>query len=258
MRSDVAAFRLYVRSVIAEGLDVKPPAPPYQHIFFDCDSTLSAVEGIDELARRAGLYEELAPLTEAAMDGRIALETIYRTRLERLRPTRLALNDVADLYVEKLVPGARETVAVLHALGKSVHIISGGLQQAVEKLGSVLHIDWTRVHAVSLSFDSDGNYQDYDDDSPLTRVGGKSVVCVSSLRPGEHAALIGDGITDLDAESEQVAFVGFGGVVVRESVKKSARVFVDAPDLRSVLPALLTDAELEQGKELGFEMHAGG
>jgi phosphoserine phosphatase len=35
-------------------------------VCFDCDSTLSRIEGIDELARRAGLEQEIAPLTDAA------------------------------------------------------------------------------------------------------------------------------------------------------------------------------------------------
>ena len=40
---------------------------PFDRIFFDCDSTLSRVEGIDELAQRVGLIEAIAPLTRAAM-----------------------------------------------------------------------------------------------------------------------------------------------------------------------------------------------
>ena len=39
-------------------------------IFFDCDSTLSSIEGIDELARLRGVEERIVTLTNAAMDGK--------------------------------------------------------------------------------------------------------------------------------------------------------------------------------------------
>jgi len=38
-------------------------------ICFDCDSTLSRIEGIDELARRVGMGEEMSKLTDLAMNG---------------------------------------------------------------------------------------------------------------------------------------------------------------------------------------------
>ncbi len=45
-----------------------------QVILFDCDSTLSTIEGIDVLAERAGVVDQVVPLTNAAMDGRLRLE----------------------------------------------------------------------------------------------------------------------------------------------------------------------------------------
>ncbi len=38
-------------------------------ICFDCDSTLSKIEGIDELGRRVNMLDEMAILTNAAMNG---------------------------------------------------------------------------------------------------------------------------------------------------------------------------------------------
>ena len=43
--------------------------PHYEHIFFDCDSTLTAVEGIDVLAESAGKRQRVEMLTQAAMEG---------------------------------------------------------------------------------------------------------------------------------------------------------------------------------------------
>ena len=41
--------------------------PKFDAVCFDCDSTLSRIEGINELARRAGCEAEIASMTEAAM-----------------------------------------------------------------------------------------------------------------------------------------------------------------------------------------------
>ena len=64
--------------------------PRYRTVLLDCDSTLSAIEGIDELAVQC--REEVAALTDAAMRGLIPLEEVYGRRLELVRPTRAGLD----------------------------------------------------------------------------------------------------------------------------------------------------------------------
>lgn len=219
------------------------PEPPYQRIFFDCDSTLARIEGIDELARRAGLYEALAPLSAQAMDGRIALESIFHDRLERLRPDRATLEWLGQLYIDCIVPGAAETIRCLRALAKPVHIVSAGLKPAVLKLADLIGIPADQVHAVDVRFDAAGRYAGYDQQSPLTRRGGKRVCCEHLLQQGESGVIVGDGITDQEAECPRIAFIGYGGVVHRAPVAAKARVYVDTPDLRAVLPMLLAPEE---------------
>jgi phosphoserine phosphatase len=62
--------------------------PRFDAVCFDCDSTLTRIEGIDELARRAGCATEIAALTEAAMNGAVALEEVYARRLVDMRVDR--------------------------------------------------------------------------------------------------------------------------------------------------------------------------
>ena len=85
----------------------------FEIVCFDCDSTLSKIEGIDELARRVGLGEELAKLTDAAMNGDVALEEIYGKRLELIKPNRAAIDWVADFYIAELVEGVADVFAEL-------------------------------------------------------------------------------------------------------------------------------------------------
>ncbi len=58
--------------------------PPYATVVFDCDSTLAAMEGIEELAQGAGA-EEIRALTRAAMDG--AINTSKRRAYDAFRDT---------------------------------------------------------------------------------------------------------------------------------------------------------------------------
>ncbi len=215
-------------------------------IFFDCDSTLSTVEGIDELAIRAGVADELVPLTNAAMEGKIPLEEIYRKRLELIRPDQEALNWLSQRYVDQMVEGATEVVSELMKQGRSVHIVSGGVRQAVLSVGNFLGVPGDQVHAVDVFFDEKGNYAGFDEQSPLARAGGKAEVCRKVLSQTQNnnntkAALIGDGITDLEAAEAGVYVIGFGGVARREAVVQGASAYVDDPALTPVLDLLLTN-----------------
>jgi phosphoserine phosphatase len=49
---------------------------PFELIIFDCDSTLSTIEGIDELARWQGRTQQVAELTNRAMNGDVPLESV--------------------------------------------------------------------------------------------------------------------------------------------------------------------------------------
>jgi len=76
----------------------------YDLIFFDCDSTLSTIEGIDELAKLKGKEQRVGLLTQKAMDGDLDLEEVYGKRLKAIRPTRGQLKAIEERYYETLVP----------------------------------------------------------------------------------------------------------------------------------------------------------
>lgn len=208
-------------------------------VIFDCDSTLSAVEGIDELAARKGVDEQLAPLTTAAMEGRMKLEEIYGHRLALIRPARRDIDWLIHRYIASVVTDAGYVIKNLQESGKEVHIVSGGIRQAVSGLASHLGINDSHVHAVELSFDHEGEYLGYDENSPLTRSGGKRTVCRAIVQSGERAVMVGDGITDLEAGQHGVDFIGFGGVVNRPQIREKAPDFIDGPGLHSLLQRLL-------------------
>lgn len=206
-------------------------------ICFDCDSTLSKIEGIDELAMRVGLGEELAKLTDAAMNGEVALEEIYEKRLTLIKPDRTTLKWLADLYIAELVDGAKDVFAKLHEQNKTIHIISGGLLPAILPLAKLLNVPIQNVHAVDVYFSENGDYFGYETDSLLAKNGGKAAV-IKSLK-ATNLVMIGDGKTDLEAKDAGATVIGFGGVVNRKLVQENADLFVDNQNLTAILPFLI-------------------
>lgn len=207
----------------------------YRFVFFDVDSTLVTIEGIDVLG---GGNAEIARLTDAAMNGEIPLDQVYGRRLEIIRPSRQAVDQLGVTYTQSLVEGARDVVAELQRAGAIVHLVTAGIEQAILPLAGALSIPHRNVHAVALRFDSAGAYEDFDRRTFLTRAGGKELV-VRDVRARSHgkAAFIGDGVSDLETKPAVDLFVGFGGVVVRPRVKENADVYVTR--LADALPHLL-------------------
>lgn len=207
----------------------------YRFAFFDVDSTLATIEGIDVLAEG---NQDISRLTDAAMNGEIPLDQVYARRLEMIRPSKTRVEQLGAMYVDSLVKGAAKTLATLQDNGVIVLLVTAGIEQAILPLAKDLNVDPRNVHSVTLTFDASGNYIDFDRRSFLTRPGGKELV-VRDIRARSHgkAAFIGDGISDLEAKPAVDLFIGFGGVVVRPRVKENADLYLT--DLRDVLQHLL-------------------
>ena len=223
--------------------------PPYQHVFFDCDSTLSRIEGIDVLAQSAGKQWRIEVLTNAAMDGDLELEAVYGKRLQAIRPTRAQVQLVHQAYKNAIVEDARAVLDALRALGHEIYIISGGLAQPVVEFGRHLGVPAAHIRAVELHYDQLAGdwwrsdeavnwqqpYLNYEEGA-LTISDGKAEIVRELLggRPG-RSLLIGDGSSDLRASSEVDLFVGFGGVVARPAVKANAPIFLHSTSLAPLL-----------------------
>ena len=197
-------------------------------LVFDCDSTLSSIEGVDELARARGpkLLAAAEAMTNDAMDGRLAVEAVFGARLALIKPTAAEVEVVGAQYVETVEPTAVATIAALRAKGWTPMILSGGFRQAIRPLADYLGIE--RVEAVDLYFDAAGEYTGFAEDYPTTRSGGKPIV-IERLRTEFHPeqiVMVGDGVSDLETRSVVDLFVGFGGTVRREKVVGGATHFI--------------------------------
>lgn len=226
-------------------------------VFFDCDSTLSSIEGVDELARLKGKEGRVGLLTQKAMDGDLDLADVYGKRLKAIRPTRGQLAAIEQLYWDTLVRDAREVIAALHFLGKQVFIISGGLAAPVRGFGGRLGVPPQNIRAVELEFNQlSGHWWKYYDQSaqtsesylayeqgPLTVSAGKPDI-VRQLSEGRwgRKLFIGDGVSDLRTRGAVDLFVGFGGVARREKVENGSDVYICTASLAPILPIAAGEA----------------
>ncbi len=200
---------------------------PHKLIIFDCDSTLSAIEGIDELGRLRGpdVFARVEAMTHDAMNGKISVESVFGERLRVIQPRVEDVAAVGQHYIDTVEPTALATLAALRAAGWTPLILSGGFRNAIRPLAD--HLGIARVEAVDLYFDAAGNYSGFDERYPTTRSGGKPELIralKAELRPA-RVVMVGDGVSDLETQPEVDLFIGFGRYVAREKVRNQSRAF---------------------------------
>jgi phosphoserine phosphatase SerB len=223
----------------------------FHRVVFDCDSTLTRIEGIDELAAMNDVPHEVALMTRRAMDGEIPFEEIFARRLEIIRPTRKQLAGIGKFYVSTLVADASLVVEALSTLGIDVHIVSGGYRDALLPVADKLGVPPDRLHANDLFFDDSGTYTGYDETNPLSKSGGKAEV-IKGLPREPRTILIGDGASDAEVGATVELFVGFGGVERRDAVRNVAPVYLNG---ESLAPLLVMAAGLDGTCKLLADHH---
>jgi phosphoserine phosphatase len=108
---------------------------------FDMDSTLIEGEVIDELAKLAGVADEVVKVTEAAMRGEIEFQESFRRRVALLRGLKeTRVRDLLDTI--PLVEGAEQLIGTLKMLGYKTAILSGGFNFFAQHLQTRLGIDY--------------------------------------------------------------------------------------------------------------------
>ncbi len=117
---------------------------------FDMDSTLIEQEVIVELAKTAGIGEEVAAITEAAMRGEIEFDESFAQRVALLKGIS---TDVLDDICSRLTlsTGARTTISALKALGYHTVLVSGGFTYFARYIAEQLGMD--EVHANALDIE---------------------------------------------------------------------------------------------------------
>lgn len=130
---------------------------------FDMDSTLIKEEVIDELARYAGVYEEVAHVTKEAMEGNLNFHEALRKRCSYLKGLPVSIFD--ELYFKLHANhGVPELFQGLRKKNAKTAVFSGGFIDILERFKQEYSIDEVRA-----------NYLDREGDKLLGTVSGTVV-----------------------------------------------------------------------------------
>lgn len=118
-------------------------------VVFDMDSTLIEAEVIDELAKEAGVGDQVSEITELAMQGEIDFNESFRRRMALLKGLDVS---VLDAIAERLpmTEGAEQLVSQLKALGFKTAILSGGFTYFASHLQKKLGFDYVYANELDI------------------------------------------------------------------------------------------------------------
>lgn len=178
-------------------------------ICFDMDSTLIQTEVIDELARKHGVYDEVAAITESAMRGEIDFKESFTKRCKLLKGLDVSvMKDIAENL--PFTEGVDRLMYVLKKYGYKIAILSGGFTFFGEYIQKKYDIDY--VYANELEIDENGkltgNYVGEVVDGKRKAELLKLIAQVEKVNLQQTIA-VGDGANDLPMLSESGLGIAF-------------------------------------------------
>ena len=190
-------------------------------VCFDMDSTLIQTEVIDELAKHAGVGDQVAAITEQAMQGKLDFNQSFRRRMALLEGLdESVLEDIANKL--PIMEGAERLIKNLKAYGFKTAILSGGFTYFGKFLQNKFGIDY--VHANTLErIDGKltGNVIDPIINGEMKAKLLKEIAEQEGISPAQTIA-VGDGANDLPMLSAAGLGIAFRAKpLVRESAKQS-------------------------------------
>ena len=227
---------------VAPGLVIRGISPPlrladFKLVAFDMDSTLIAIECVDEIADVAGKKAEVAAITEAAMRGEIAdYKESLRRRVALLKG--VPASALQRVYDERLRfnPGAERLVAACKAAGLKTLLVSGGFTFFTDHVRDRLGFDFTRSNVLEIANGAlTGRMVDQPWGDICDGAGKRKMLletCAAlAISPAQSIA-VGDGANDLP-------MMGAAGLSVayhaKPKVREAAMVAIDAGGLDRLL-----------------------
>ncbi|MGC9561879.1 MAG: phosphoserine phosphatase SerB [Brachymonas sp.] len=209
----------------------------YRLIAFDMDSTLINIECVDEIAAAVGKKEEVAAITEAAMQGIISdYKESLRQRVALLAGVpEAALQKIYDERL-RLNPGAEALVRACQQAGLKTLLVSGGFTFFTERIRQRLGLDFTRSNLLEVV---DGHLTGRMIDQPWGDIcdgneKARTLLEVATLMglPADRTIAIGDGANDLRMMGEAGLSVAFHA---KPAVRRQAMVAINEGGLDRLL-----------------------
>ena len=193
----------------------------------DFDSTLVTVEALDELAKislshnpdKEKIANQIAAITNDAMEGKIDFPTALAKRLALFQPTSEDLSKIVIFLKDHVTPSLSRNKEFFQKYHSQIYIISGGFQEYILPVVKDLGITENYILANTFMYDKNGGITGFDKHNPLAQANGK-VKAVSALNIKGKICVIGDGITDYQIKEQGQAdlFFAFTENVQRKGV----------------------------------------
>ena len=209
-------------------------------VVFDLDNVIIDGEAIDEIGKLANVEDDIAAITEKAMQGEIDFETSIKDRVQLLEGT--SIEDIEKVADElPLMPGASDTIARLKDEDVDVAIISGSFDVVADKVKEKLGIDTVYTNSFTVE---DGKLTG-EVTGPLVS-GSKLDVLKDHVEEAgitlDEVVAVGDGANDISMIESAGCGIAFNA---KDSVKEIADVVVDEKDLTKVLDEILNQLTTE-------------
>ncbi len=223
-------------------------------VVFDLDNVIIDGEGIDEIGKLINIEDQIAAITEQAMQGDIDFETSIKKRVGLLKG--VATDDIRTLANEMpLMKGAEETVSTLKENGFDVAIISGSFDIIADTIKGKLDVD--NIFTNSL-VEEDGILTG-EVTGPL--VSGSKLDVLSELIEEKGYSLdecvaVGDGANDISMIESAKYGIAFNA---KPALKENADIIVETRDLTDVLNVIInlnsenTEGDADVDKEVAVE-----
>jgi phosphoserine phosphatase len=200
----------------------------------DMDSTMIGQECIDELADYAGLKEQVAAITERAMQGELDFASALRERVRLL--TDLPEGAIADCLQERIRPmaGARTLVATLRSLGCRTVLVTGGFHHFADPMAEQLGFD----HVIGNRLEVSGGKLTGGLIGPIVDSGVKRATLLTEAEQlGENPVTLASGDGANDIPMIEAATLGFA-YHAKPKARAAANGRIDRGDLTSILKLL--------------------
>jgi len=212
-------------------------------VVMDMDATLIQIEVIDELARIAGVGEQVSEITERAMNGEIDFSQALHERVALLAGmSETALEKVYENI--PFTPGAKTLVRVLKRLGYRTAVISGGFDFFTDRLKEELGLDYAYANQLEIR---EGMVTGKACE-PIVD-GARKAYLLEEIAYGEGITLdqvvaIGDGANDLPMLGKAGLGIAFNA---KARVREQADTHINQESLDSILYLLgLSERDLEE------------
>lgn len=197
----------------------------------DVDRTLVQNEMIDELADLAGVGEQVAELTERAMQGELDFEDALRSRVRLLAGQPASILDKGWDRL-RLTPGARTFIATLRHLGFKIAIVSGGFTSITDRLKDELGLDYAFANTLEIV---DGELTGRLDGHIVDRERKAQILHMIAADEGlatRQIVAVGDGANDIDMLEAAGLGIAFNA---KRVVASAADAELNLPYLDAVL-----------------------